>query len=165
MSERPNIIFIITDQQRFDAMSAAGNTVLSTPNMDKIAADGVMFEKAYTPVPVCGPTRTCLLTGQNIDNTGIPSNGEVYDPDLFVGGPSYDMLLSDAGYRTAYYGKWHSPQELAQQYENDGEYNVTATSESAGLGTSMGKHYRNFLDDATYTEVDAADEFDLNRDN
>ena len=118
--EKYNLLFIITDQQRFDALSAAGNTVLQTPNMDRIAEGGVIFEKAYTPVPVCGPTRTCLLSGQNLNNTGIKSNEFVYDPAQYKGGPSFDQLLSDAGYRTSYYGKWHSPQTLADKYENLG---------------------------------------------
>jgi arylsulfatase A-like enzyme len=67
---RLNLLVIMTDQQRFDALSAAGNTVLRTPNIDRIANEGVLFENAYTPVPVCAPARTSILTGQSIDNTG-----------------------------------------------------------------------------------------------
>ena len=61
---RPNLIFIMTDQQRYDALSYAGNNpILQTPNMDRIAREGVHFENAYTQCPVCGPARTSLLTG------------------------------------------------------------------------------------------------------
>lgn len=141
-----NLLIIMTDQQRFDALSAAGNTKLHTPNIDRIANEGVMFENAYTPVPVCAPTRTIILSGQSMDNTGIYNNGLVYDPEAYKGGPSFDMLLSKAGYKTGYYGKWHSPPALAEGYDNLADYHVTATSGNAGMGISMQEHYRNFLD-------------------
>jgi len=143
---QPNLLIIMTDQQRFDALSAAGNTVLQTPNIDRIAREGVIFENAYTPVPVCGPARTSILTGLSMDNTGMYSNGNVYEPELYKGGASFDMILSEAGYKTGYYGKWHSPQQLAAMYDNTDDYHVTATSGSAGMGTGMGKFYRDFLD-------------------
>jgi arylsulfatase A-like enzyme len=140
-----NLLVIMTDQQRFDALSAAGNTVLQTPNMDRLANEGVLFENAYTPVPVCAPARTSILTGQSIHSTGIDRNQNVYDPESFKGGPSFDMILSEAGYKTAYYGKWHSPQALAGRYDNAEDYPVTATSGAAGMGTSMIALYRDFL--------------------
>ncbi len=141
-----NVLIIMTDQQRFDALSAAGNTILKTPNLDRIANEGVMFENAYTPVPVCAPARTSILTGQSIDNTGIDRNQPVYDQMTFKGGASFDMVLSEAGYKTGYYGKWHSPQQLASRYDNLDDYHVTATSGNAGMGISQVEHYRNHLD-------------------
>jgi len=156
-----NLLVIMTDQQRFDALSAAGNTVLQTPNLDRLANEGVLFENAYTPVPVCGPTRTSILTGLSMENTGIFRNQQVYDPEFYKGGASFDMILSDAGYKTAYYGKWHSPQELAVGYDNLDDYHVTATSGSAGLGIGMSEHYRNFLDAAGVPAIDSANQYDL----
>jgi arylsulfatase A-like enzyme len=149
-----NVLVIMTDQQRFDALSAAGNTVLQTPNIDRIANEGVLFENAYTPVPVCGPARTSILTGLSIDNTGISSNGQVYDPEYYKGGASFDMILSEAGYKTGYYGKWHSPQQLAARYDNTDDHHVTATSGSAGMGAGMATFYRDFLDAAGVPRFD-----------
>ncbi|NIP17078.1 MAG: sulfatase-like hydrolase/transferase [Xanthomonadales bacterium] len=155
--EPVNLLVIMTDQQRYDALSAAGNTVLKTPNMDRIANEGVMFESAYTPVPVCSPARTSVLTGQSVDTTGIDRNQYVYDPEAFRGGPSFDMILSEAGYKTAYYGKWHSPQALAARYDNSEDYPVTATSGAAGMGTSMIALYRDYLAAAGIPAADPAD--------
>jgi arylsulfatase A-like enzyme len=153
----PNLLIIMTDQQRFDALSAAGNAVLKTPSIDRIANEGVLFENAYTPVPVCAPARTSILTGQSIDNTGIAGNSEVYEPESFTGGASFDMILSDAGYKTGYYGKWHSPQVLAAKYDNEDDYPVTATSGSAGMGPGMSEFFRKFLDSAGYPRPEPDD--------
>jgi len=158
---RKNLLIIMTDQQRFDALSAAGNPVLDTPNIDRIANEGVLFENAYTPVPVCAPARTSILTGQSVDNTGIARNQPVYDPEAYEGGPSFDMILSEAGYNTGYYGKWHSPQALAAAYDNQDDYHVTATSGSASMGIGMAEHYRNYLDAAGVPGFDSADQYDL----
>lgn len=158
---RFNLLVIMTDQQRFDALSAAGNTVLETPNIDRLADEGVLFQNAYTPVPVCGPARTSVLTGQSMDNTGIYRNQNVYDPENYRGGASFDMLLSDAGYKTGYYGKWHSPQQLAARYDNSDEYPVTATSGNAGLGIGMGEYYRDYLESVGEPVFRSADQYDL----
>jgi len=156
-----NVLIIMTDQQRFDALSAAGNTILQTPNIDRIANEGVLFENAYTPVPVCGPTRTSILSGLSMENTGIFRNDQVYEPEFYKGGASFDMILSKAGYKTGYYGKWHSPQELATSYDNPDDYPVTSTSGSADMGVSMGKYYRDFLDAAGRPEFDSTDQNDI----
>jgi len=155
--DRFNLLVIMTDQQRFDALSAAGNTVLQTPNMDRLANEGVMFENAYTPVPVCGPARTSILTGQAMDSTGVFQNQDVYTPESYRGGVSFDMILSEAGYKTGYYGKWHSPPQLAERYDNQDDYHVTSTSGSAGMGIGMGQYYRDFLEAAGVPRVDPAD--------
>jgi arylsulfatase A-like enzyme len=160
-ASKPNLLIIMTDQQRFDALSAAGNTVLQTPNIDRLANEGVLFENAYTPVPVCGPARVGILTGLSMDNSGIFRNQDVYRPESFKGGASFDMILSGAGYKTGYYGKWHSPQILAAHYDNLDDYHVTATSGSAGMGIGMAAFYRNFLDAAGEPGYEMADQFDL----
>ena len=159
--DKLNLLVIMTDQQRFDALSAAGNSVLHTPNIDRIAEEGVLFENAYTPVPVCGPARTGILTGLSVDNHGIFRNQPVYDPEAYKGGPSFDMILSDAGYKTAYYGKWHSPPALAARYDNQEDYPVTATSGAAGMGVSMIEYFRDYLDAAGEPGFDTADQYDL----
>ena len=71
----PNIIFIMTDDQRWDAMSAAGNTILKTPNIDRIAAGGVRFTEAFVTNALCAPSRASILTGQYSHAHGVVSNG------------------------------------------------------------------------------------------
>ena len=72
--KRPNLLIIMTDQQRFDALSFAGNTVLETPNLDRLGKEGAWFRNAYTPCAVCAPARASILTGCRVANTGVISN-------------------------------------------------------------------------------------------
>ncbi|MCK4748175.1 MAG: sulfatase-like hydrolase/transferase [Bacteroidales bacterium] len=65
-SKKPNLLFIMTDQQRYDALSIAGNTVLETPNLDRLAKQGAYFKNAYTPCAVCAPARASILTGHTV---------------------------------------------------------------------------------------------------
>ncbi len=105
--DRPNILFIFTDQQQADALSCAGAPGLRTPAMDSLAARGVRFNRAYCFQPLCLPSRTCLLTGQPPRRFGIRVNN--FEPALPAGTPTTGRLLSAAGYATAYVGKWHVP--------------------------------------------------------
>ncbi|MDX1472495.1 MAG: sulfatase-like hydrolase/transferase, partial [Flavobacteriaceae bacterium] len=73
-NDTPNLLFIMTDQHRFDALSMAGNTVLETPNLDRLAKEGAFFTNAYTQAAVCAPARATLLTGHTIENTGLRTN-------------------------------------------------------------------------------------------
>jgi arylsulfatase A-like enzyme len=102
-STRPNIVFILTDQQTLRAMSAAGNRDLSTPAMDSIADGGVRFDNSYCASPVCGPSRAALMTGRMPHETGMNDNtGRFGDSHLTMG-----RIFRAAGYETAYTGKWH----------------------------------------------------------
>lgn len=113
----PNLLFIMTDQQRFDAMSCAGNAVLETPNMDRIAREGVMFRNAYTANPVCVPSRAVLLTGLSCVNVHVEGNGDYASPDV-PDVPTFDHILTQRGYAAEYYGKWHTPYQFAACYDN-----------------------------------------------
>ena len=75
MSRRPNIVFISTDQQTWDAVSAFGNRWLSTPHLDRLAAAGTSFMRAYCTDPVCAPARASWATGRYSSETGVPFNG------------------------------------------------------------------------------------------
>ena len=103
MSPQPNILFIMTDQQRFDALSCAGSWV-ATPNLDRIAARGTRFCNAYTNSTVCVPTRASLATGCYPHTTGVWDNVRF---DLSPSAPTWMQAVRAAGYRTSLFGKTH----------------------------------------------------------
>ncbi len=104
-ADRPNVLFLMTDQQTLRAMSAYGNRHLHTPHMDSIAAAGVRFENSYCTSPVCGPSRSSLITGRMPHETGVNVNGQTPDPAM----PNMGHIFRRAGYETAWAGKWHLP--------------------------------------------------------
>jgi len=138
----PNLLFIITDQQRYDALSFAGNSILETPNMDRIAREGAWFKNAYTQCAVCAPARASILTGCSLENTGVINN-DVYVEEGTGLMPmrTFDEILAENGYACEYYGKWHSPAFRGTVYNNA----VTATK-TTELGPSGKTAYLDFLD-------------------
>lgn len=107
--ERPNILIIMTDQHTADAMSNAGNKDLRTPAMDKLAANGVRFNKAYCAQPLCTPSRTAIFSGKMPSETGFVGNAPEKDgqwPDSLL---MMGKIFQDGGYKTGYVGKWHLP--------------------------------------------------------
>jgi len=110
-----NLLFIMTDQQRWDAMSCAGNTVLKTPNLDQLARQGARFTSFYSACPVCVPARTAILTGHSIESNRVLSNSDADRTDA-PPFPSFDQILLRNGYRGEYLGKFHSPYQLAMDY-------------------------------------------------
>jgi len=114
---RPNLLVIMTDQQRFDALSMAGNKILKTPNMDRIGKEGAYFELCHSQCPVCGPARSSLMTGRTVEHTGVRTNMDTHESDRMPI-PCYDEVLADQGYVTEYYGKWHAPLGRALKYNN-----------------------------------------------
>lgn len=115
--KQPNVLFIMTDQQRWDAMQCAGNLEIKTPNMDRIAREGVLFVNAYSACPVSVPARTAILTGRTIFNNKVLDNNAV-ESDSVPKHATFDQVLADNGYRTEYYGKWHAPYQFASKYKN-----------------------------------------------
>lgn len=107
-SERPNVLVLVSDQHRADAMEGRGVAV-STPNLAKLASEGVEFERAYTPIPLCTPSRQSFLRGRRAETFGGLWN---YDIGPLVGALSPDEYswprsLQQAGYSSSYLGKWH----------------------------------------------------------
>ena len=123
-SPPPNFVFILFDKCRRDAIGAYGRTDVHTPNLDRLAADGVRFDNCYAPQALCGPCRASIITGKYPHQHGMRKNTYPYDrsrsnnvyheaiPDPFRD-PRFDLwdnfphFLNAAGYRTAHIGKWH----------------------------------------------------------
>ena len=98
------ILFITTDQQRYDSLGCNGGTIARTPVVDGLAADGIRYERAYNQNTVCMPARSTMLTGQYVRTHGVIANGVPLPEDA----PSVAAYLHEhAGYRTALLGKAH----------------------------------------------------------
>ena len=100
---RPNILWICTDQQRFDTLSCMGNGFVNTPHLDHLAETGVLFNHFYTQSPICGPSRGSFLTGRYPRTTRKRQNGQSIPVDEVL----VTRLLADAGYICGLVGKLH----------------------------------------------------------
>ncbi|HGJ67229.1 TPA: arylsulfatase [bacterium] len=98
-----NIIFFFTDQQRWDTCGCYGQELPITPNLDRMANEGVKFERAFTCQPVCGPARACIQTGKYATEVGCHTNHRM----LPIDEKTIANWLSEAGYEVGYIGKWH----------------------------------------------------------
>src|SRR6266404_1565885 len=109
--QRPNVLFFLTDDQRRDAMSAYGNQILRTPNMDRIAQNGIRFDLGFVTNALCRPSRTSILTGQYSHTHGVLHNSDGRDlPGRAALTPeqtTFPHVFMKAGYWTALTGKWH----------------------------------------------------------
>lgn len=103
MQKRPNIVFYFSDQQRWDTLGCYGQSLPVSPNLDQLAQEGTLFENAFTCQPVCGPARSCLQSGQYATQTGCYTNGIELPLDI----KHLADYFNEAGYETAYVGKWH----------------------------------------------------------
>ena len=101
--ERPNILFIFSDDHATRAISAYGSQLNHTPNLDRLANEGGLFRSSFCANSICGPSRACVLTGKHSHKNGFLRNGNRFDPDQ----TTFPKLLRRAGYQTALIGKWH----------------------------------------------------------
>jgi arylsulfatase A-like enzyme len=101
---RPNLILLVTDDQRADSMSCAGNAILRTPSIDALAEDGIRFCNSFATSAICMSSRASILTGLYTRQHGIDDFRSVLDRSLFK--ESYPALLRRAGYITGFVGKW-----------------------------------------------------------
>lgn len=102
-NDRPNLLFICADEMREMAMSCSGNPNLHTPNLDRLAAEGVRFTRMYTTSPLCSPARSTLMTGLYPHNAGVTNNNMHLREDVRC----ISEITTAAGYRTGHIGKWH----------------------------------------------------------
>lgn len=104
LDEKPNIIFILTDDQRFDALGYAGNELIHTPEMDKLAESGTYFKNAMVTTPICAASRASILTGRyERTHKYTFQTGNIRAEYMTT---SYPRLLKEAGYRTGFFGKY-----------------------------------------------------------
>ncbi len=114
--ERPNIIFFLTDDQRWDALSYAGNTTLKTPNIDALAKQGVYFKNAYVTTSICAVSRASILSGQYARRHQIWGFSKNFTEEQLNN--TYPILLRNSGYTTAFIGKYGVGNQLPiDQYD------------------------------------------------
>jgi len=102
-AKRPNILFIMSDDHGYQAIGAYGSRVNETPNIDRIAKDGMRFDRCFVTNSICGPARAVILTGKYSHLNGFLNNGNTFDGSQ----QTVAKLLQKAGYQTAVVGKWH----------------------------------------------------------
>ena len=102
---RPNIVFILVEDLRWDELGCAGHPYIKTPNIDRIAREGAMFRNAFMTTPLCSPSRASFLTGQYAHANGITDNVDRSAASHKL--VTFPLLLHQSGYETAFVGKWH----------------------------------------------------------
>ncbi|MFZ4582791.1 MAG: sulfatase [Paludibacter sp.] len=159
-TNRPNIIFILTDDQRWDALGCAGNRVIQTPEMDKLANDGVNFRNAFVTTPISGASRASLLTGMRERTTGYVMAAKV--PAQPYMNKSYPAMLRESGYYTGFFGKLgirynevHSIFDEVDNYDRDdkqpnrkGYYYKTIGKDTVHLTKFTSYQAQNFIKNA-----------------
>ena len=127
MVEKPNLLFIFTDEQRSDTLACYGNSTIQAPNLNRLAEDSFVVERAYCTQPVCTPSRSSIMTGFYPHTTGCIENNDRLQPE--------HLTLAERlpeGYARTYYGKWHLGSELVPQ---------RGFSEFVGIEDGYREHY------------------------
>ncbi|HUG94336.1 MAG TPA: sulfatase [Planctomycetaceae bacterium] len=153
---RPNVVFVLTDDQRFDALGCMGNEIIRTPHIDRLAAGGAVFTNMFCTTSICAINRACLITGQyerrhRVDDFNTPLTDEQF-ADTFAG------RLRAAGYRTGVVGKWGlggplptDKYDVCTAYSGQGRYYPAGQPPRAGthLTGRLGDQALEFLDECT----------------
>ncbi|MGZ0655722.1 sulfatase family protein [Coraliomargarita sp. W4R72] len=146
-AERPNIVFIIADDASFEHFGVNGSTWVHTPNIDRLAEQGINFTAAYTPNPKCGPSRSVIITGRNPWQLGAAINHDAVLDKKFK---TYAEALLGNGYSVGFTGKGWSPGDsqgrdlLGEEYT---EHRVKKTPSKKISKKDYAKNFEQFLDD------------------
>ncbi len=132
-ADRPNILFILTDDQGYGDVGAHGNPILKTPNLDKLRSESVRFTD-FQVSPTCAPTRSALLTGRHEFKNGI-THTILERERLALGAATLPEQLRQAGYRTGIFGKWHLGDEAEYQPNKRG-FDEVYIHGAGGIGQS-----------------------------
>ncbi len=111
VAAQPNILFIFTDDHAYQSISCYGSRINQTPNIDRIAREGMRFDRCYVTNTICGPMRAVIQTGKYSHLNGFCCNGNKFDGTQ----QTFPKLLQKAGYQTAVVGKWHLGTHMAPQ--------------------------------------------------
>lgn len=110
-SKQPNILFIFTDDHASQSISAYGSKINTTPNIDRLAREGMLFRRCYVPNSICGPVRAVIQTGKYSHENGFLVNGNKFDGHQ----QTFPKILQGLGYQTAVIGKWHLGEHMPPQ--------------------------------------------------
>jgi arylsulfatase A-like enzyme len=137
-ASRPNILFIMVDEMRWDAMGSEKHPVVETPNLDRFAKSGTRFSQAYTVAPVCSPSRACTFTGRYADVCGVTANGiPAHRGEIFL--PS---ILKHHGYHTAIAGKLHyTPVRFDYGFDQFWSFSAEGPTPELGLAAHIANKY------------------------
>lgn len=160
-TERPNIIFILTDDQRFDALGYAGNSLIHTPEMDQLAKSGTYFKNAMVTTPICAASRASILTGlyERTHNYNFQT-GNIRDSYMAT---SYPTILKNNGYHTGFFGKYgvrydhlEKQFDVFESYDRNGAF----TDKRGYYYKTLGKdtvHLTRYTGQKALDYIDAAD--------
>src|SRR5690606_10800118 len=103
MNKKPNILFVVCDQMTVALTGMYGHPVVKTPHLNRLAQEGIRFDAAYSPIPICAPARACLVSGRYGSDIGIYDNGSCLASDI----PCMPHYLTNADYDCVLSGKMH----------------------------------------------------------
>lgn len=145
-NKRPNFLFFMSDDQRADSMGCAGNPILKTPNMDRLAREGVRFTNAFVTNSLCGPSRATCMTGLYSHNTGVRVNDGTFPREQIT----FLEMLRGAGYKSAFVGKWHNKNFGRERnldyyfgFKGQGQYHNPMIAEQSGPD----REYQGWIED------------------
>lgn len=149
----PNLIFLLTDDQRWDSLGSYGNSIVQTPHIDGLAAEGVLFENMFVTTSICALNRASILMGQYVSRHGIKNFRAELNQDQL--NKSYLGVLKSAGYRLGFIGKWgvgQPPQALFdfnRGFPGQGRYFLEVAGQPRHLTSVMGDQALEFLEESS----------------